>query len=536
MSADGLSFRYEPELHESGNSIVALLPVWAYECEVHPPYERELDAYEDAVLRMVRLEMGPNAIANALNASLSLIGTIISNLQDKAFVEKKSAQGWRITNDAQAYFDGYYKEKASENAEYGYMFVSALRKDVLPYYHRGSLDAVRLLRGGFSISRQGNDEETYQPFIPDNRSLGKAYSIFQKAMKAYNLQAEQEISISEASQIAEDLFADLDSMDEYEPEDFALSKDTAEAAIAALEMQEIQKERLIVRRLNKNAQKCYLRLRITFDPSVSNGFRVDSPFDLRGIDNSCYLRQIQWMMNSDDILLGKDPLRVFLERESVKLGSSRRVQDLVYEPFLREKLPLLIIHKDSFPKIYEDFRHIYSDIQNQSTLMDQENIVNQICTKMLEALYRRIFQSVPEATLKAVNTQALREIRQYGAAQYKSKLLAICNLPSDTLQRTSPQVVEKAIKNLPFTKGNSVLEKMFNLMSLYYLAPNPMIRRYVDLDDFQVYVDQIADLNRIRNSVAHNADHPFTTQSYTDFMNKVFPVAHRMIKTIVGGN
>ena len=47
MSANSLSFRYEPDLHGSDNSVVILLPVWAYECEVHPPYERELDAYED---------------------------------------------------------------------------------------------------------------------------------------------------------------------------------------------------------------------------------------------------------------------------------------------------------------------------------------------------------------------------------------------------------------------------------------------------------------------------------------------------------
>ena len=97
MNVNSLSFRFEPELSENGNSIVALLPVWAYECEIHPPYARELDAYEDAVLKMVRLEMGINSIASALNASQSLIGTILSNLQNKDFVEKKKNQGWCIT-------------------------------------------------------------------------------------------------------------------------------------------------------------------------------------------------------------------------------------------------------------------------------------------------------------------------------------------------------------------------------------------------------------------------------------------------------
>ena len=536
MSANSLSFRYEPDLYGSDNSIVILLPVWAYECEVHPPYERELDAYEDAVLRMVRINMGVNAIANALNASQSLIGTILSNLQDKGFAEKRKDHAWTITHDAQVYFDGYYEEKASEKAEYGFMFASALRKDVLPYYHSGSLDNVKLLFNGFEVKRNGNDQDTFTPFLPDNRVLGKAYSNYRKAVKAYNLQAEQKITPVEAAQIVEDLFADLDSMDEYDVQDVPMGADPAQAAAHAVDQQEKMKENLVVRRLNKPPRKRWLRLAVVFDPSVTNGFRVESPFDMRGIDNSWYLRQIQWMMNSDEILLNNEPIREFLVRESTKLGSARPVQEKDYTVYVIDKMPLLKTHKDLFPQIYENFRDIYGDIQKQSTLLDKENIVNQICTKVLEALYKRIFRSVDDNTVSIVQRRAKNEIESYGVREFRRRLFTICHLPADTLQRSKPDVVRKAADNLDWSRGNSILEKMYNLMLLYYYAPNDMIRRYVEMDDFQHCVESVCDLNLVRVSVAHDADYPFTAQSYTDFMNKVYPVANRMLRTIVGGN
>lgn len=535
MNVNSLSFRFEPELSENGNSIVALLPVWAYECEIHPPYARELDAYEDAVLKMVRLEMGINSIASALNASQSLIGTILSNLQNKDFVEKKKNQGWCITNTAQAYFDGYYQEVASEKAEYGFMFVSALRKDVLPYYYNGSLDKVRLLSGGETILRNDNKQDTFTPYEPDNRVLRKAYANYRKAMKTYNLQEEEQITRHEAAQIVEDLFADLDSMDEDEFEDVSIGVDTAQQAINAVEKEVLHKEKLIVRRLNKPARECYLRLRIVFDPSLTNGYRVESPFDMKGIDSSWYLRQIQWMMNSDDIIFNKEPIKRFVERESVKLGKNRKVSEIDYSVYVLEKMPLLRTNRETFAKIYNDFEDVYEDIQTQSTLIDKENIVNQICTKVLETLYRRIFSTVKEQTIFNVKRQALEEISRQGLQKYRTTLLSICNLKPDTLHATHPEVIRKAVNNLSFSKGNSILEKMFNLMTLYYLAPNATIRRYVELEDFQHYVELVADLNRIRNSVAHNADYPFTPNSYIEFMDKVYPVANRMIKTIVGG-
>lgn len=535
MNVNSLSFRFEPDLYENSNSIVALLPVWAYECEVHPPYERELDAYEDAVLKMVRIEMGVNSIANALNASQSLVGTILSNLQNKGFVEKKKNQGWCITNTAQAYFDGYYQEVASEKAEYGYMFVSALRKDVLPFYYNGSLDKVRLLSGGSTLLRNDNKQDTFTSFEPDNRILRKAYANYRKAVKTYNLQEDEQITRHEAAQIVEDLFAGLDSMDEDEFEEVPIGTDPALQAVNSAEKEELHKERLIVRRLNKPPKECFLRLRIVFDPSVTNGYKVESPFDMKGIDNSWYLRQIQWMMNSDDIIFNNELIRRFLERESVKLGSNRKVSDKDYSVYVLEKMPLLRTNRESFTQIYADFEDIYEDIQTQSTLIDKENIVNQICTKVLESLYRRIFSTVKGQTIANVQKQALEEITRQGLRKYRSTLLSICNLKPDTLQSIHLEVVRKAINNLSFSKGNSILEKMYNLMTLYYLAPNATIRRYVELEDFQHCVELIADLNRIRNSVAHKADYPFTPESYTEFMDKVYPVANRMLKTIVGG-
>ena len=536
MSANSLSFRYEKGLDGSGNGIVALLPVWAYECEVHPPYERELDAYEDAVLRMVRLGMGPNAMANALNSSQSLIGTVLSNLQAKAFIEKQPNKPWGITNDAQAYFDGYFQEQASENAQYGFMFVSALRKDVLPYYHQGPLDKVKLLDGGFALLLNGSEQETFTPFVPDNRALGRAYSNYRKAYKLYSLQDSRKISRSEAARIGEDVLNASEGMDEEEIANRALGADPAKVVADLADHAEKMRGRAVVRRLEKPAKRCWLRLRVVFDPASADGFRVESPFDLDGVDDSCYLRQAQWMMNSREIMLKEEPFQDFLLRESSKLASRLHPREIDYSFYVQDKMPLLKVYKDRFSKIYENFGNIYADIQEQDSLLDKENIVNQMCTKVLESLYRQIFQSVDEKTISIVQARALGEIETYKPNEYRERLIEVCNLPAGALSKNGANVVKNAAKNLSWSRGNSVLEKMYNLMMLYYYAPNDMVRRYVEMEDFLHYAEQVSDLNHIRNSVAHDANHSFTAQSYEEFMNKVYPVANRMIRTIVGGN
>ena len=88
MSADVLVFS-ESRDGEKGQSYNVLLPVYAVECEARPPIETELDAYEEAVLKFLNIDLPPASIRNAINVTPGMLDTIFSQLAQRRLCQKK---------------------------------------------------------------------------------------------------------------------------------------------------------------------------------------------------------------------------------------------------------------------------------------------------------------------------------------------------------------------------------------------------------------------------------------------------------------
>lgn len=88
MSADVLVFS-EGRDDEQRQSYNVLLPVYAVECEARPPMETELDAYEEAVLKFLNIDLPPASIRNAINVTPGMLDTIFAQLAQSGYAERK---------------------------------------------------------------------------------------------------------------------------------------------------------------------------------------------------------------------------------------------------------------------------------------------------------------------------------------------------------------------------------------------------------------------------------------------------------------
>ena len=135
--------RYNDDAH----AIDVALPVLAIECEATPPMQNYLDAYEETVLKLVSIGLSTHGIAQTLKATESLIEEILSQLELKAYTVHEIGKPWKLTEDGQKYLDGTIKERASSESQYGYMFVNAIKKEVLPFFYQGDVGQISLFRG-----------------------------------------------------------------------------------------------------------------------------------------------------------------------------------------------------------------------------------------------------------------------------------------------------------------------------------------------------------------------------------------------------
>ena len=98
MSVDILNMtQYEA----NNQAIDVALPVLAIECEATPPLENYLDAYEEAVLKLVSLGLSTNGISKTLNAAESLIDEILARLEIKNYAKRETGKPWKLTEDGE---------------------------------------------------------------------------------------------------------------------------------------------------------------------------------------------------------------------------------------------------------------------------------------------------------------------------------------------------------------------------------------------------------------------------------------------------
>ena len=128
MSIDILNMR---RYNEDAQAIDVAVPVLAVECEATPPMQNHLDAYEETVLKLISLGLSAHGISQTLNATESLIEEILSQLEVKAYTLREIGKPWKLTEDGKKYLDGTIKERASFESQYGYMFINAIKKDLL---------------------------------------------------------------------------------------------------------------------------------------------------------------------------------------------------------------------------------------------------------------------------------------------------------------------------------------------------------------------------------------------------------------------
>ena len=523
MSIDILNMR---KFDTNEQAIDVALPVLAIECEATPPLENYLDAYEETVLKLVALGLSANGISKTLNATLSLVEEILTHLEIKKYAEREIGKPWKLTVDGESYLNGEIRERASSESQYGYMFINAIKKEVVPFFYAGDIGQISLFRGSslpLRLTIENDENKTFAPIAVKHAKLKKAYKAYFRNLKTFADCDEGEITTEEA----EDLFADLDSFEE-EAEEAEMAADATENKVAA--KNHGLSGDMFIRALNKKPEKLYLRMRIIIDPSYPGGYKAESPFDFGGIDNNFFLRQMQWLEQSEDAYIGGEIMQDFLQKEIRKLSPSYKTADKDFGVFVLERIPLLKQYRSRFRYIYEDMERIYSLIQRQHSLLEKENIVNNLARCVVEGLFNSYFRSIGQAKLTQIQQKAIEDVKTYGYVAYKKHICNNARLNEDTLQWVSQKYMNTILTRLSNTYGNSIMEKFINMLVIEYHLSDAKMHRFLSQKNIGQKYSLIDKLNRIRRKVSHDTDDRFTNEDYEFYMVNVFGLINNLLE------
>ena len=517
MSIDILNMR---RFDANDQAIDIALPVLAFECEATPPLERLLDAYEETVLKLVSLGLSTGGISKTLNATESLIEEILTQLEVKEYARREIGRPWELTEDGEAYLNGSIRERASAESQYGYMFVNAIKKEILPYFHQGDVGQISLFRGEYlplKLTVEGDEIQTFAPVDIKHSKLKKAYRAYFRNLKAVDDYIEGDISKEEAI----DLFADLESFDEEEEE--IGESNVPESKTGVL------RDNMFIRALSGKPKKLYLRMRIIIDPSYPGGYRAESPFDFNGVDDNYFLRQMQWLEQSETAYLDNEIMQDFLHREICKISPSYKTSSKDFRVFVMERLPLLSIYRSRFPYVYEDMERIYALMQRQNSLLEKENIVNNLARCVVEALFNTYFRSIDQSRLDQIRLKALDDVDTYGYVIYKQRICRNAGLSDDTLQWVNQRYLKTVLSRISGTYGNSIMEKFINMLVIEYHLGDAQLHRFLIQGNIKQKYSLIDKLNRIRRKVSHDTDDKFTNEDYEFYMANVFGLVNSLL-------
>ena len=517
MSIDILNMR---RFDANDQAIDVALPVLAIECEATPPLERYLDAYEETVLKLVSLGLSTGGISKTLNATESLIEEILTHLEVKEYARREIGRPWELTTDGEAYLDGTIRDKASAESQYGFMFMNAIKKEILPYFYQGDVGQISLFRGEhlpLKLTEDGDEIQTFAPVEIKNSKLKKAYKAYFRNLKAVDDYIEGDISKEEAI----DLFSDLDSFDEEEEE--IDDSNVAERKTGILE------DNMFIRALSGKSKKLYLRMRIIIDPGYPGGYRAESPFDFSGVDDNYYLRQMQWLEQSETAYLDNEIMQDFLRQEICKISPSYKASSKDFRVFVVERLPLLRIYRSRFPYVYEDMERIYSLIQRQNCLLEKENIVNNLARCVVEALFNAYFRSIDKSRLDQIQQKARDDVTTYGHVKYKQRICKNAGLSDDTLRWVTQRYLNTVLSRINMTYGNSIMEKFINMLVIEYHLGDAQLHRFLIQGDISQKYSLIDKLNRIRRKVSHDTDERFVNEDYEFYMANVFGLVNSLL-------
>lgn len=504
----------------NAQAIDVALPVLAIECEATPPLENFLDAYEETVLKLVSLGLSTNGISKTLNATESLIEEILTHLEAKKYAKREIGKPWKPTEDGETYLSGSVRERASSESQYGYMFVNAIKKEVLPFFYHGDVGQISLFRGfplPLKLTVEGDEAQTFAPVKIKHAKLKKAYQAYFRNLDTAKNYDEGELSKEEAV----DLFADLESFDEA-PEE--------ESEPERLETASVLKGNMFIRALDKKPTKLYLRMRVIIDPSYPGGYRAESPFAFGGMDNNFFLRQMQWLEQSDTAYLDGEVMQEFLHREICKLSSSHQNATKDFKVFVLEKMPLMGRYRSRLPTVYEDMERIYALMQRQSSLLEKENIVNNLARCVVEGLFNTYFRSIGQDRLCQIQRKALDAVRTNGVAAYQERICKNVHLNEERLHWVNSKYFQTILNRMNKTYGNSIMEKFVNMLVIEYHLSDARMHRFLLQPDIEQKYNLIDKLNRIRRKVSHDTEDRFTKEDYDDYMAHVFGLINSLLE------
>ena len=517
MSVDILSMR---RFDANDQAIDIALPVLAIECEATPPLERFLDAYEETVLKLVSLGLSTGGISKTLNATESLVEEILTHLEDKEYVQREIGRPWELTEDGEAYLNGSIRERASAESQYGFMFINAIKKEILPYFYQGDVGQISLFRGEhlpLKLTAEGDELQTFTPVEIKHSKLKKAYRAYYRNLKAVDEYIEGDISKEEVI----DLFSGLESFDEEEEE--IDDSNVPERKTGIL------KENMFIRALSGKPKKLYLRMRIIIDPGYPGGYRAESPFDFNGVDDNYFLRQMQWLEQSETAYLDNEIMQDFLYREICKISPSYKTSSKDFRVFVLERLPLLKIYRSRFPYVYEDMERIYGLMQRQSSLLEKENIVNNLARCVVEALFNTYFRSIDQSRLDQIRQKAMDDVNTYGYVIYKQRICRNAGLSDDTFRWVTQRYLNTVLRRINKTYGNSIMEKFINMLVIEYHLGDVQLHRFLIQGNINQKYSLIDKLNRIRRKVSHDTDDRFSNEDYEFYMANVFGLVNGLL-------
>lgn len=501
-------------------AINVALPVIAIECEATPPLENYLDAYEETVLKLVSIGLSTHGIAVTLNATESLIEEILAHLEIKEYVAKEIGKPWKLTDDGEKYLIGSISERESKNSQFGHMFINAIKKEVLPFFYQGDINQISLFRGErlpAKLTISGDEAKTFEEITVKRSKLRDAYKSYIKNTDTSKQYDEGEINLDEAV----DLFEDLDAFDEEE------DISTLES-VESNEQKELQSN-MFIRALNCLPKRIYLRMRIIIDPQYPGGYRAESPFDFNGIDNNYFLRQVQWLATTGNTFIGEEELHSYLTREIRKISPTYKNSDKDFNVFILEKIPLLETYKSKFLMVYEDMSRIYALMQRQDSLLEKENIVNNISRSVVESLFNAFFRGLKQDTLYMVSSNAKSDLDYYGCKSFIQQLTQKTEM--DPYKITwNHKYVSGALGRLGRTHGNSIVEKFINVVAVDYYIGTKESRKLLSNTKIQRLYELTDQLNQIRRKVSHDTDERFGSRDYEFYMSNVFELINDLLE------
>lgn len=107
-------------------------------------------------------------------------------------------------------------------------------------------------------------------------------------------------------------------------------------------------------------------------------------------------------------------------------------------------------------------------MQRQNSLLERENIVNNLARSVVEGLFNAYFRNIDQAKLDQIQQKAFDDVRTYGYVIYKKRICRNAGLPEDTFQWIKEQYLRTVLGRLNNTYGNSIVEKFINMLVIEY--------------------------------------------------------------------